>query len=395
MQYRKFGKLDWQASALGFGCMRFPLLEGTQDIDEPKATRMLHYAIDHGVNYLDTAHPYHGGQSEPFVGRALQGGYRDKVRLATKLPCWEVKAAEDFDKYLNGQLGKLQTKHVDFYLLHGLGGKSWGKMRDMGVLDWAEGAIADGRIGHLGFSFHDEYPAFEEIVDACDKWTFCQIQYNYMDVENQAGVKGLKYAASKGLAVIIMEPLLGGKLVNPPQSIQELWDSSNTRRAAADWALQWLWDQPEVSLILSGMSAMQHVEENVASAAVSATGQFSAADQALVEQVRARYDELCPIPCTKCDYCMPCPNGVNIPSNFWLYNEGIMYDKHDQVRGSYGWMERSHQLGMSPSDGRAVNCIQCAECEPKCPQSIVISELMPIMHQVLGEGKSFAECALP
>ncbi|MGD9101837.1 MAG: aldo/keto reductase, partial [Anaerolineae bacterium] len=273
---------------LGFGAMRLPTLGEFSKIDEPESTRMLRYAIDHGVNYVDTAYPYHSGSSEVFLGRALQDGYRDKVKLATKLPCWDVKVYEDFDKYLNEQLERLQTDHVDFYLLHGLGKDRWAKMRDLGAIKWAEGAIADGRIGHLAFSFHDDYETFVEIVDAYE-WAFCQIQYNYMDVENQAGTKGLKYAVSKGLAVVIMEPLLGGKLVNPPQPIQELWDTTSTRRAPADWALQWLWDQPEVTVVLSGMSTMQQVEENVASAAAAEVGKLTQADQAIITQVRAMY----------------------------------------------------------------------------------------------------------
>jgi predicted aldo/keto reductase-like oxidoreductase len=395
MQYRRFGKLDWEGSVLGFGAMRLPTLGEFSKIDEPEATRMLHYAIDHGVNYVDTAYPYHGGSSEAFLGRALQDSYRDKVRLATKLPCWEVKVYEDFDKYFNEQLERLQTDHVDFYLLHGLDKGRWPRMRDLDVIKWAEGAIADGRIGHLGFSFHDDNAAFEEIVDAYDGWTFCQIQYNYMDVENQAGTKGLQYAASKGLAVVIMEPLLGGKLVNPPQPVQGLWDTASTRRAPADWALQWLWDQPEVSLVLSGMSTMQHVQENVASAATAEVGKLTQADQALIAQVRARYEALCPIPCTACGYCVPCPNDIDIPGNFGLYNEGIMYDKPDHARGGYGWLLQSYKMGIAPADGRAVNCIQCGECEPKCPQGILISELMPLVHQVLGEGKSYDEVPLP
>jgi len=395
MQYRKFGKLDWNVSALGFGCMRFPVMDGEwANIDEPEATRMLHYAIDQGVNYVDTAHPYHDKNSEPFVGRALKGGYREKVKLATKLPCWEIKVADDFDKYLNGQLEKLQTDHIDFYLLHALNKDYWSRMRDLDALKWAEGALADGRIGHLGFSFHDDYEAFQEIVDAYD-WTFCQIQYNYMDIENQAGTKGLKYAASKGLAIVIMEPLLGGRLVDSPQPIQELWDTAATKRTPVDWALQWLWNQPEVSLVLSGMSAMQHVEENVASANASAVGSLTEKDLALVSQVRERYQEICPIACTKCGYCTPCPNGVDIPGNFGLYNEGIMYDKPDSARGGYNWMAESHRLGMSDEDGRAVNCVQCGECEEKCPQSLPISELLSVVHQVLGEGKAYDECPLP
>ena len=380
MQYREFGKLDWKVSALGFGCMRFPTTGKPADIDEPEATRMLRYAIDRGVNYVDTAYPYHGGNSELFVGQALSDGYREKVRLATKLPCWKVEAAEDFDKYLDEQLQKLQTEHIDFYLLHALNEKSWRKVRDLNVLKWAERAIADGRIGCLGFSFHDQYAVFQEIVDAYD-WTFCQIQYNYMDVENQAGVKGLRYAASKGLAVVIMEPLLGGKLVDPPDSIQALWDAAAKKRAPADWALQWLWSQPEVSVVLSGMSAMEQVQENVASAGASAIGALTAEELALIERVDEKYQALSPIPCTKCGYCMPCPNGVDIPRNFEVYNEGAMYEKPDHARKAYSlWI---------PEEKRASACIQCAECEEKCPQSILISELMGRVHAVLGAGQPY------
>jgi predicted aldo/keto reductase-like oxidoreductase len=387
MQYRDFGKLDWKVSALGFGCMRLPTLEGDHaNIDEPEATRMLHYAIDHGVNYVDTAYPYHGGNSERFVGRALKGGYREKVRLATKLPCWKVETAEDFDALLNEQLEKLQDEHIDFYLLHALNKERWPQVRDLGVREWAEGAIADGRIGHIGFSFHDDYDAFQTIIDEYDGWTFCQIQHNYIDIENQAGTKGLKYADSKGLAVVIMEPILGGRLVDPPEQIQALWDSAAKKRTPADWALQWLWNQPEVAVVLSGMSAMRHVEENVASAEASGVGTLTEEELALVAQVREKYKELCPIPCTKCGYCMPCPNGVDIPRNFAVYNEGVMYDKPDRAREGYNnWMDE---------EKRASQCIQCRECEEKCPQSIVISEWMPIVHAVLGEGQEYV-CQLP
>jgi len=381
MQYRSFGELDWKVSALGFGCMRLPIRgEDSSDIDEPEATRMLHYAIDHGVNYVDTAYPYHGGNSEWFVGRALKGGYRQKVKLATKLPCWLIESPADFDKYLNEQLQKLQTEHIDFYLLHSLSEKTWHKVRDLGVLDWAERAMADGRIGRLGFSFHDRYEVFQEIVDAYDGWTFCQIQYNYMDIENQAGTKGLRYAASKGLAVVIMEPILGGRLVNPPQPIRELWETAPRKRTPADWALQWLWNQPEVSVVLSGMSTMQQVVENVASADVSGIGVLTEEELALVARVRERYRELCPIPCTKCGYCMPCPNGVDIPRNFEVYNEGVMYDKPDHARQAYTWISE---------EARAGECIQCRECEEKCPQNILISEWMLRVHAVLGEGQPY------
>ena len=377
MQYRRFGNLDWQVSALGFGAMRLPI-DGDEasDIDETLATQMLHYAIDHGVNYVDTAYPYHGGESENFVGRALKGGYRDKVKLATKLPCWKVEKADDFDRFLNEQLEKLQTDHIDFYLLHALSEKHWPKVRDMDVFTWAEGAIADGRIRHLGFSFHDDYPVFKEIVDAYDRWTFCQIQYNYMDIKNQAGRRGLRYAASKGLAVVIMEPLLGGRLVNPPKPIEEIWKQAERRRTAADWALQWLWDQPEVSLVLSGMSTMQHVEENVAYAEGSGISKLTMDELDLIEQVRDEYSKLSPIPCTQCEYCLPCPNGVNIPRNFEIYNQSAMYDKLEIAQETYTqWFAE---------DQRAMNCIQCQECEEKCPQNITIADWMPQVDELLG-----------
>jgi predicted aldo/keto reductase-like oxidoreductase len=388
MQYRKFGKLDWQVSALGFGCMRLPIKDNdSTKIDEPEATRMLHYAIDHGVNYVDTAYPYHGGNSELFVGRALKGGYREKVKLATKMPSWFINEYNDFDKYFNEQLQKLQTDHIDFYLLHALKEEWWPKLKDLGVFEWAEKAIVDGRISHLGFSFHDKYPVFQDIVDAYDRWTFCQIQYNYMDIENQAGTKGLQYAASKGLAVVIMEPLLGGKLVNPPEPIQKIWDTTPNKREPADWALQWLWNQPEVSVVLSGMSTMEQVEQNVASAAASGINRLSPeADLRLFDEVRIKYQELSPVSCTKCEYCLPCSQGVNIPRNLEIYNDAIMYDKLDFARSAYTWIAEEE---------RASVCIQCLECEQLCPQEIPISEWMTHIHEVLGEGKAIEDVPRP
>jgi predicted aldo/keto reductase-like oxidoreductase len=388
MQYRKFGKLDWAVSALGFGCMRLPTRGTPADINEHEATRMLHIAIDHGVNYIDTAYPYHGGQSEPVVGRILKAGnYRERVHLATKLPCWKVETPKDFDLLLNEQIAKLQTDYIDFYLLHALDRDQWHKMRDLNVLAWAEKAIANGRIHYLGFSFHDDYDAFQEIVDATDQWTFCQIQYNYMDIENQAGTRGLKYAAGKGLAVVIMEPLLGGRLVNPPAPIQSLWDAAPVQRSPAGWALQWLWNQPEVSVVLSGMTEMIQVEDNLASAAISGVGTVNAADLALVDEVRQLYQSLSPIPCTKCQYCIPCPNGVNIPGNFAIYNMGKMYAKPEAARDEY--------IRWFPKEEWASECNACLQCESLCPQNIPISGWMPIVHSVLGEGKAYEENMRP
>lgn len=374
MEYRQFGSVDWKVSALGFGCMRFPVIDGDSGrIDEKPAAEMLYYAIDHGVNYFDTAYLYHSGQSEGFVGKTLQGAYRDKVKIATKLPCWKVEQKEDFDLLLNEQLERLKTEQIDFYLLHALNEKSWQKMEQLGVLPWAEKALADGRIAHLGFSFHDEYPVFKTIIDAYN-WEFCQIQYNYMDVDYQAGKKGLEYAAEKDLAVVIMEPIRGGRLVDPPQQIQDIWEQSETQRTPADWSLQWLWNQPEVSIVLSGMSEIQHVVENVTSAEKSGIQNLLEEELDTVTRVREEYEDLALIPCTRCGYCIPCPEGVDIPRILNIYNDSIMYDKHEYAKTDYNdWL---------PVDNRANLCVSCLECEEKCPQGIPISEWMVKIDQI-------------
>ena len=387
MKYRRFGNMDWEASALGFGCMRLPIVGGDSSvIDEPEAIRMLHYAIDHGVNYLDTAYPYHGGNSERVVGKALQGGYRDKVKLATKLPSWAVDSKDDFDRYLNEQLEKLQTDHIDIYLLHGMRAPRWETMTKYDVLASADRALADGRIGRLGFSFHDSFEVFQEVVDGYDHWAMCQIQYNYMNEDYQAGTKGLEYAASKGLAVVVMEPLLGGKLATPPGPIQDLWTQAQNKRAPVEWALSWLWNKPQVSVALSGMSTMEHVQQNIEFAERSAVGMLTDQELALVAKVSTKYDELCPIPCTQCRYCMPCPNGVDIPRNFATFNNGVMYNAFDEARRRYS--------RMAP-EIRASACVQCGVCEEQCPQDIPIRQWMPLVDAVLGEGKPYEECVLP
>lgn len=379
MQYRKFGRLNWDASILGFGTMRLPYKDNVKNIDEKQAVRMLRHAIDHGVNYIDTAYGYHGGRSESFVGRALSRGYRERVRLATKMPSWLVQSPADFDKLFDEQLKRLQTEHIEFYLLHNLNKEYWKKMRGFDAIGWAERAIKAGKIGQLGFSFHDEFDVFKEIVDAWD-WPFCQIQYNYMDVSNQAGTRGLKYAASKGMAVVVMEPILGGKLAGPPPSIQKVFGRAPVKRSAADWALQWVWNQPEVTVVLSGMSTFQQVVENLQSAESAGVGVLEEGEQELIREVCRRYRKLAPIPCTRCGYCMPCPNGVDIPRNLTLYNEGRMYGRPDLARRQYGFISEK---------ARSAACIQCRECEPKCPQSILISEWMPKVGEVLAEGRPY------
>jgi predicted aldo/keto reductase-like oxidoreductase len=384
MQYRKFGKLDWPVSALGFGCARFPVIaEDYSRVDEAEAIRMLHHAIDHGVNYLDTAYNYHGGNSERTVGVALRGAYRDQVKLATKLPCWLVETLEDCDRLFNEQLDRLQMETVDLYLLHGLNGhpNGWPKMRDLGVIQWAEGLVAEGRVGHLGFSFHDRTSVFREIVNAYDGWAMCQVQYNYMDVDTQAGIQGVQYAASKGLAVVVMEPLLGGQLANLPPAVGQVWKEAGIERTPVDGALQWLWDQPEVSVVLSGMSAIEQVEQNLASASASGTHALTDVEREAVVGMREAFQSKRGIPCTQCRYCMPCTKGVDIPFNFYLYNFGLMYDRANYPRMFY------HDA--LSEEARASACVQCRECEKRCTQQILISELMPQVHAVLGEDQPY------
>lgn len=367
MKYRSFGRTGWNASALGFGCMRLPCLGRPEKVDEKLTIRMIRSAIDAGVNYVDTAYPYHGGKSEIVVGNALKDGYRDKVKLADKMPVWLVKQASDFDRLFNEQLQRLQTDHIDLYLLHSLGRANWDNARKFGVLDWAERQVAAGRIQWIGFSFHDELPVFKEIVDAWDKWTFCMIFYNYASEQIQAGTAGLRYAAAKGLAVAVMEPIMGGNLVNPPPAVKALWDTAPKSRTPAEWALQWVWNKPEVSVVLSGMSSMEQVQENLASAERSAVDSLSKEEIALVSRVAATYEKLRPIPCTQCGYCMPCPSGVNIPRVLDIYNKGVAFSNPDWAKREYTFV---------PAPERAGECTECLECEGKCPQDVPVHEWM-------------------
>jgi predicted aldo/keto reductase-like oxidoreductase len=374
VQYRKFGRLDFEVSALGFGCMRLPVIDGdTAKIDEAEATRMVRHAIDQGVNYIDTAYGYHGGKSESFVGRALRDGYRERVKLATKCPVWLAETHEDFDKLLNEQLERLQVDYIDMYLLHALSRDRWQAAYDLNVLDFLRRALADGRIKYVGFSFHDDLPAFKEIVDAFD-WDFCQIQLNYMDQEYQAGMEGLRYAAEKGLAVVIMEPLRGGRLTkNVPAEVQAIWDQAPIKRTPAEWALRWVLDQPEVTVVLSGMSTMDHVVENLRVAADAGPNSLTEQELAIINQAKEFYLNRTKVKCTGCDYCMPCPVGVVIPQLFTLYNEASIYNLDpDAVARNYGRLVE---------EGKSADlCAECGQCEAACPQNISIREHLKDIH---------------
>lgn len=378
MEYRTFGNLDWKPSALGFGCMRLPTTDGINagsNIDEPEAIRMIRHAIDQGVNYIDTAYPYHSGNSEYVVGKALREGYREKVRLATKLPVWLVKDPSDFDRLLDEQLKKLAICHIDFYLLHALNHRSWtNKVLKHDLLSKSRSAIKDGRIRHIGFSFHDEYECFEEIVNAFD-WDFCQIQYNYMDIHYQAGTRGLRLAARRGIGVVIMEPLMGGLLANPPENVRKVIDSLPVSHSPAELALKWIWSHPEVSIVLSGMSNFKQVEENLESARRSGINNLSALEKDVIINVRKKYRSRIAVPCTNCKYCMPCPHGVDIPGNFEIFNLAHLHDDLRDARNRY-------KIYLSDSE-RSDRCIACRECEEKCPQKITVSEWMPRISELL------------
>ena len=381
MKYRSFGRLDWKVSVLGFGTMRLPVKGKDQNnVDETESIKMLRYAIDNGVNYIDTAYPYHDGQSEVVLGKALTAGYRQKVKIATKMPTFYVNKKADLDRFFQTQLKRLNIDFVDFYLFHSLNRELWGKVQDFGMIDWAEKKIAEGKIGYLGFSFHDEYDVFKEIIDS-HGWTMCQIQYNYLDENYQAGKKGLQYAASKGVAVSIMEPLAGGLLaVNPPEEIRAQWSTDPQKRSAADWALTWVWNHPEVSVVLSGMGSMQQVQENLQTADNSSPNSLSIKELEMVAKARDLYLEYGYIGCTCCRYCAKCKQGVDIPAILALLNESAKKRRfpnfQEQIKQKYA--------KTVPEEKRANHCLHCGACEAICPQHLPIRKLLAEAASSLG-----------
>jgi predicted aldo/keto reductase-like oxidoreductase len=379
MKYRKFGKTGWDISVLGFGAMRLPQKpDKPGEVDEEEAIRMLRYAVDNGVNYFDSAYLYHGGVSEKIVGRAFQDGYRKKVKLVTKLPPRMADSPEAADKILNEQLQKLQTESLDVYLLHGLNKGSWDHVNEWGVLDWAEKKMAQGKFSHFGFSFHDEYEVLKEIIDAYDNWTMCQIQYNFMDANYQAGRRGVEYAAGKNLAIVVMEPLRGGLLTQKtPEPVKEIWTKSPVKRSPAEWGLMWVWNQPEISVALSGMSTMDQLKENIEIAGRAEPGILTTEELKLIETVKETYHSLRPIPCTGCGYCMPCPNGVDIPRIFQFYNDAVMYNDMQNGRFRYQMVE------IFKEEQRGDKCIECGACMQACPQSIEIIDWLKKAHEAL------------
>lgn len=376
MQYRKFGSAGFEVSVLGFGCMRLPVLDGDSSrIDEERALPLLRHGIERGINYIDTAYGYHGGKSEEFVGKALRDGYRERVHLATKLPTYKCQDPKDPQRLLREQLARLGTDRIDLYLLHGLDGRDWEQLQRLDICRWLDRARADGSIGHAGFSFHGDADSFESIITAYP-WAFCQIQLNYMDVHYQAGLRGLRFAAARGIPVVVMEPLKGGKLgARPPRPVQAIWDGAPQRRTPAEWALRWLCNFPQVTCVLSGMNRMEQLEENLATVEDALPHSLTGPELELFDQVREVYNQRIQVSCTECSYCLPCPQGVSIPQVFSLYNEGHMYEVMDQ---SGRWYRR-----LLKSNRGAPSCTACGECETKCPQKLPIVRLLQDAHPQL------------
>lgn len=362
MEKRKLDKLGIETSLLGFGCMRFPTTKEGK-IDEEQAQAMLDKAIASGVNYIDTAYPYHNGESEPFVGKALKKYDRSSFYLATKLPLWAVNSLDDAKRIFAEQLERLQTDYIDFYLLHAMNRGTWHKMVELGVVEYCEKLKAEGRIRYFGFSFHDSYEAFEEILCARE-WDFCQIQLNYMDTEEQAGLKGYRLAEERNVPLVIMEPIKGGSLAVFADDITAKLRALDAEASTASYALRWVGSLENVKVILSGMSSMEQVEDNLHTFADFKP--LSEQEEETIAEVVALLRSRVKNGCTGCRYCMPCPAGVNIPGNFSAWNTYHMYQNYNVV--SWKW---ESELG---EKSQAKNCIQCGKCEGLCPQKLSIRE---------------------
>lgn len=375
MKYRTFMKTGEKISLLGFGTMRLPVVDGQfSKIDEAEAIRMIRSAIDRGVNYVDTAYMYHDGFSEVVAGKALKDGYREKVLLADKLPLWLAKTAEDMDRIFSEQLERLDVDCIDMYLVHNITASVWRRAQKYNVLDFLEKKRAEGKIKHIGFSFHDDFDLFKEVLEAYP-WDFCQIQLNYMDKEFQAGVKGLKLAGSMGIPVIIMEPLKGGKLTDVlPQSIKDFWNQAIVKRTPAEWALRWVADFPEVLTILSGMTCMEHVDENIRVLSEADPDSLTEEEHRIIQSVADEYNNLIRYSCTGCQYCMPCPVKINIPDIIERYNDWFVYEGNEKIMQDFRTWVNPKAL---PSA-----CKDCKACEGHCPQHLPVSEIMKKAQEI-------------
>ena len=373
MEYRIFGKTNTKPSLLGFGCMRFPTMtndEGKRVINKKEAEKMLDYAYQNGVTYFDTAYPYHGGESEVVLGEVMKKYKRDTFLVATKLPMWKLEKTEDVRETFFEQLSRLQMNYVDFYLLHALNRNTFKKGKDIGALEEVIKLKEEGYIRHIGFSFHDEYEIFEEIVNYYD-WEFCQIQYNYMDTDIQAGKKGIKLCEEKGIPLVIMEPIKGGSLSGFSEDVEEVFKSYDKDKSIASWALRFVGSEENVKVILSGMSTFEQVVDNVEN--FNNFRVLNDEEKKIIEKAKELIKSKVKIGCTACNYCMPCPRGVKIPVNFRLWNTYGMY-KNSSAKWEYNNMKEEE---------KASNCIKCGACEKLCPQHLEIRKNLELLKEEL------------
>ena len=375
MKYRNMGKLGFQSSAFGLGCMRFNgAASGDSIIDEQKAISLIRRAIDGGVTYLDTAYVYLDKTSEIVLGKALRDGYREKVTIATKMPRNAVHDRASMEALLAEELKKLQTDHIDFYLMHGLDLEDWQYFKSIGAPQFFDDMKKEGKIRFKCFSFHGPYDQFEAILNDWD-WDMVQIQYNFMDINNQAGTKGLELAGKKGIPVVIMEGLLGGRLAKAPENVQALYDAFPEKRTPVEWAFRWLCDHPEVSVVLSGCNEAEQIDENLRIFDTVEPGIMTAEERRLMERVREAYLSRTKIGCTGCRYCMPCPNGVDIPGIFSVWNNASLYDQDPR----HDW-----KLGQIRKEGAGADrCVGCGACEAACPQHLPIIESLQKAWQAM------------
>lgn len=375
MQTIRFTNLGFDVSRLGFGMMRLPTMDdgkGNRVIDRDEAKRMVRHAIDHGVNYVDTAYGYHDGESEIVTGQILKDGYREKVRLTTKLPQWLVHEHQDMDRLLDEQLKKLDVPYVDLYLLHALNLSAFKKLQSLDYKSFLERALKDGRIKHVGFSFHDNKDAFLEIVDDYD-WDAAQVQINYLDDEHQATLEGIRYAGSKGIDLICMEPLRGGAIASPPEEILARMKAYPKQYSPVEWAFRYVGEIPEIKTILSGMSTFDQVVDNLDIFSRVAVGSLDEEDKAFVAGLKKAYLERIAVGCTACNYCQPCPQGVLIPRIFAAYNDAYMFDNIKRFQNAYRQIVKDN--------GDASLCIACGQCEEVCPQQLPIIKDLEEIHQ--------------
>lgn len=375
MEYRKMEQLGVSTSLLGFGCMRFPK-NADGSINEPLAERMLAEAIAAGVNYIDTAYPYHNGASEPFVGRVLDRYDRGSYLLATKLPVWKVHSRAEAEALFEEQLKRLNKTYVDFYLLHALDRGRWEGVKEQGLIEFAEDLKRQGKIRALGFSFHDDYAVFEEILTA-HKWDFCQIQFNYMDVDFQAGEKGYALAKRLGIPMVVMEPVRGGALASLEGSVAEIFRQANPAASVASWGYRWVASHENVKVVLSGMSDADQVEDNLKT--FSRFKPLTEEEQQVVGKVREAIRARVKNGCTACRYCMPCPAGVDIPENFRIWNHYAMYGNRQKAENEFGGLGEK---------ALASACVQCGRCEQQCPQHIPIREHLQAVCATISEVSS-------